>query len=50
MELVLNDYHKKINAVKMQSVASWSKLNLSRKECSNQFKRLREQRSARECK
>ena len=48
METMLNDYHKKINAIKLQSVASWSKLSLSRKECSNQFKRLREQRLARE--
>lgn len=47
---MLNDYHKKINAIKLQSVASWSKLSLSRKECSNQFKRLREQRLARESK
>ena len=43
MKAVLNDYHKKINAIKLQSV-------LSRKECSNQFKRLREQRLARESK
>ena len=50
MKPVLNDYHKKINAIKLQSVESWSKLNLSRKECSNQFKRLREQRIARESK
>lgn len=50
METILNDYHKKINAIKLQSVASWSKLSLSRKECSNQFKRLREQRLARESK
>ncbi len=46
----LNDYHKKTNAIKMESVESWSKLRLSREECSNQFKRLREQRLARECK
>ena len=46
----LNDYHKKINAIKMEAVASWSKLKLSREECSNQFKRLREQRIARESK
>ena len=46
----LNDYHKKINAIKKESVESWSKLNLSREECSNQFKRLREQRLARESK
>ena len=50
MEPILNDYHKKINKVKLQSVASWSKLKLSHKECLNQFKRLREQRIARESK
>lgn len=50
MKPILNDYHKKINAIKQQSVESWSRLNLSRKECSNQFKRLREQRLARESK
>ena len=44
----LNDYHKKIIAIKMESVKAWSKLKLSREECSNQFKRLREQRLARE--
>ena len=50
MELKLNDYHKLTNSIKMKSVESWSKLNLSREECSNQFKRLREQRLARESK
>ncbi len=50
MKPILNDYHKKINEVKLQSVESWSKLKLSREECSNQFKRLREQRIARESK
>ncbi len=50
MKPVLNDYHKRINAIKLQSVESWRKLNLSHKECSNQFKRLREQRLARESK
>ena len=39
MKAVLNNYHKKINAIKLQSVASWSKLNLSHEECLNQFKR-----------
>ena len=46
----LNEYHRKMNTIKMKSVESWSKLNLSREECSNQFKRLREQRLARESK
>ena len=50
MKAVLNNYHKKINAIKLQSVASWSKLNLTHEECLNQFKRLREQRLARESK
>lgn len=50
MEPILNEYHKSVNAAKLQSVTSWSKLKLSRKECSNQFKRLREQRIARESK
>ena len=50
MKVELNDYHKMTNSMKMESVESWSKLNLSREECSNQFKRLREQRIARESK
>lgn len=50
MEPILNDYHKKINAKKLQSVESWRKLKLSHKECLNQFKRLREQRILRESK
>lgn len=50
MEPTLNDYHKKVNAIKLQSVESWSKLKLSHRECLNQFKRLREQRLARESK
>lgn len=48
MKPVLNDYHKRTNAIKLRSIASWRKLNLSHSECSNQFKRLREQRIARE--
>lgn len=50
MKVELNDYHKMTNSMKMESVKSWSKLKLSREECSNQFKRLREQRIARESK
>lgn len=50
MKVELNDYHKMTNSMKMESVESWSKLKLSREECSNQFKRLREQRIARESK
>ena len=30
METMLNDYHKKINAIKLQSVASESNLNTYR--------------------
>lgn len=29
MEAKLNDYHKMTNAIKMESVVSWSKLKLS---------------------
>lgn len=50
MKVELNDYHKMTNSMKIESVESWSKLKLSREECSNQFKRLREQRIARESK
>lgn len=50
MKVELNDYHKMTNSMKMESVESWSKLKLSREECSNQFKRLRKQRIARESK
>lgn len=39
---------QKANARKLRTVASWNKLKLSHKECLNQFKRLREQRIARE--
>ena len=50
MKLELNDYHKLTNSIKMRSVEYRSKLNLAREECSKQFKRLREQRLARESK
>ena len=50
MKPILNDYHKKIMEEKIRSVESWSKLKLSHEECLNQFKRLREQRIARESK
>lgn len=46
----LNEYHRKTNARKMKSVAYWTKHPLSREECLNQFKRLREQRLSRESK
>ena len=44
----LNDYHRKVNQEKMQTMAYWRTLPLSREMCLNQFKRLREQRLARE--
>lgn len=50
MKIALNEYHKKSNAEKLKSMASWKKLKLSHEECLNQFKRLREQRLARESK
>lgn len=50
MEIQLNDYHKKVNALKMASMAYWREHPLSLEECLAQFKRLREQRLARESK
>ena len=46
----LNQYHRQIIAKKMKSVAYWTKHPMSREECLNQFKRLREQRLSRESK
>ena len=46
MEIQLNDYHKKVNAQMQKSMAYWRELE----ECLAQFKRLREQRLARESK
>lgn len=48
MEIQLNDYHKKVNAQKMASMAYWREHPLEK--CLAQFKRLREQRLARESK
>lgn len=48
MEIQLNDYHKKVNAQMQKSMAYWRELSLE--ECLAQFKRLREQRLARESK
>lgn len=45
MEIQLNDYHKKVNAQKMASMAYWREHPLSLEECLAQFKRLREQRN-----
>ena len=47
MEIQLNDYHKKVNAQKMASMAYWREHPLSLEKCLAQFKRLREQRLAR---
>ena len=47
MEIQLNDYHKKVNAQMMASMAYWREHPLSLEECLAQFKRLREQRLAR---
>ena len=48
MEIQLTDYNKKIIAEKMKAMAYWREHPLSLEECLNQFKRLREQRLARE--
>ena len=48
MEIQLNEYHKKVNAAKKASMAYWRELSLE--QCLAQFKRLREQRLARESK
>lgn len=50
MEIQLTENHKKAIARKLRSVAFWQKHPLSQEECLNQFKRLREQRIARESK
>ena len=50
MEIQLNEYHKKVNAAKKASMAYWREHPLSLEECLAQFKRLREQRLARESK
>lgn len=46
----ITEYHRQVTAQKMASVAFWQKHPMSRTECLNQFKRLREQRLARESK
>ena len=40
----LNQYHRQAIAKKMKSIAYWRKHPMSREECLNQFKQLREQR------
>ena len=46
MEIILNDYHKKVNAIKMAKVAYWKEHPLSRTESLRRLKLLREQRLA----
>ena len=48
MTVILNNYHRKVNAMKQKSVAYWRTLPMSHEECLNQFRRLRAQRIARE--
>ena len=50
MEIQLNDDHEKVKALKEKSMAYWREHPLSLEECLAQFKRLREQRLARESK
>lgn len=50
MEIQLTENHKRAIKRKLRSVAYWQKHPLSQEECLNQFKRLREQRIARESK
>ena len=45
---VLNNYHRKVTMEKKKSVAYWLQHPISHEECLSQFKRLREQRLARE--
>lgn len=44
----LNEYHLWMLEQTKKSVAYWTEHPMSPEECSNQFKRLREQRIARE--
>ena len=44
----LNEYHYRVTMEKQKSVAYWQQHPISHDECLNQFKRLREQRLARE--
>ncbi len=46
MEIILNKYHKKVNAEKMQSMAYWKEHPLTRKESLKRLRFLREQRLA----
>ena len=46
MEIILNEYHKKVNAIKKAKVEYWKKHPLSRSESLRRLKLLREQRLA----
>ena len=46
MEVILNDYHKKVNAEKLATMAYWKAHPLSRTESLRRLKLLREQRLA----
>lgn len=46
MEVILNEYHKKVNAEKMAKVAYWKAHPLSRTESLKRLRLLREQRLA----
>ena len=50
MEIQLNEYHKKVMAENIQAMTYWREHPLSPEAYLNQFKHLREQRLARECK
>lgn len=50
MKNQLTEPHRKAIERKLRSVAYWQKHPLSQEECLNQFRRLREQRIARESK
>ena len=46
MDIILNDYHKKVNAEMKQKVAFWKAHPQSRSESLRRLKLLREQRLA----
>ena len=46
----LNNYHRRVTLEKMNTVAYWQQHPISHEACLIQFKRLREQRLARESK
>ena len=46
MEVILNEYHKRVNAEKKAKVAYWKEHPLPREEALRRLKLLREQRLA----